>query len=270
MDARATGFRAARDARTRLGVGNESRLPDLLDLIEEVAGVPVFIERLPDGMYGAYRQRAGRPYILVSASVAPVRQRFTLAHEYGHHVLGHGSLVETEATLRDYSRDPKEVEANYFAAEFLAPVRAVENWMEARGNPEVDLEVVVRLADAFGISASAARIRLETARFLKSRAHTNDLKARIEGGEHKYLETRLGLGDLTDELWRAQKHVPRKPAVLFDKELVAYERGYVSLDRTAAMLEMPRDELEHILNERGITPAEDDDPDFSTGDDSAG
>jgi Zn-dependent peptidase ImmA (M78 family) len=262
---REAAFQAAREARNRLGVGNESRVPDLLKLIEETGGVPVFIDRLPAGMSGAYRKREGRAYILVSASIALVRQRFTLAHEYGHHVLGHGSLVDDERTLDDYSRDPKEVQANYFAAEFLAPVRAVENWMGAHDTPEVDLEVVVRLADEFGISASAARIRLETARFLTNRRQSNELKAFIEAGEHKYWEMRLGLGELTDELWRAQQHLPRKPAPLFRKTLQAYEEGYVDLSRAAGLLEMAPHEFEKVVAERGIVPREDDDPDFSTG-----
>lgn len=264
--AREAAAHAAQETRTRLGVGNESRIPDLLELIEETAVVPVFIDPLPSGMAGAYRRRDERPYILVSSAMALVRQRFTLAHEFGHHILGHGSLVDDDSTLRDFTRDPKEVQANYFAAEFLAPERAVINWMEAHGKPDVDLEVVVRVADAFGISAAAARIRLEAARFIPKR-RSNELKADIDQGEHKYLEDRLGLGELTDKLWRAQGHVPRKPAPLFLRALQAYEQGFLDLERTAEVLEMPAPDLEAELAKRGITPVEDDpdDPDFSTG-----
>jgi len=268
VQARDEAVLAAREARTRLGVGNESRIPDLLKLIEETAGIPVFLEHLPAGLYGAYRLREGRPYILVSASVAVVRQRFTLAHEYGHHCLRHGSLVDDEKTIEGKTRDPKEVQANYFAAEFLAPMPAVRNWMEAHQSTVGDLEVVVRLADAFGISAAAARIRLETDRYLSPRL-SKELKRQIDAGAHKQLETRLGLGELTDELWRAQSNLPRKPAAMLDKALRAYERGYVSLARASQMLEMDSDALADVVNERGIVPLTDDDPDYSTGEDCA-
>ena len=56
--------------------------------------------------------------ITLNTSHAYVRKRFTLAHEIGHHVLGHKD-IQPEFDLE--SKDPREVEANYFAAELLIP-----------------------------------------------------------------------------------------------------------------------------------------------------
>lgn len=263
--AREEACEAAREARRRLGTGIESRVPDLLEVIEETAGIPVFIEPLPDGMFGAYRRRPEGAFILLSSGPALVRQRFTLAHEYGHHVLGHGSVVDTNETLTDFKRDPMEVTANYFASEFLAPVRAVENWMEARHTPEPDLEVVVRLAVAFGISAQAARIRLEAARFLPRPVDQRKLDEAISAGEHTYLFHRLGLNDVADELVRVQQQVPRKPAKLQASVLTAYEEGFVGLERAADILAVSPTELRRTLDERGIETL-DDEPDFTIDD----
>jgi Zn-dependent peptidase ImmA (M78 family) len=262
--ARDKAFRAARQVRDRLGVGNETRIPDLLQLIEDRASVPVFLEPLPDGMFGAYRRRDEGGFILISSLPALVRQRFTLAHEFGHHELGHGSVVDTSETLADYDREPMEVQANYFASEFLAPVRAIQNWMAAHNDPDPDLEVVVTLACEFGISAQAARIRLEAARYVTTHAKRRALDALIGEGEHKTLTRRLGLGDLVDELWRVQHDVPRKPGKLEAKALEAYEEGFIDLKRTSDILEVTPAKLRDTLTARGITPHEDEDPDFST------
>ena len=245
--------KAAREARKNLGVGEESRLPDILKLIEDTAQVPVFLQALPDGLSGAYRLKNGAPFILVSNAVAPVRQRFTLAHEYGHHVLGHGSLLDTEETLRDFTHDPRDVDANKFAAEFLAPIRAIQNWMEAHDQPAVDLEVVVRVADAFGISAAAARIRLEAARFLMSPQARKRIKDAIDASEHKQLEARLGLGDITDELSRLyQAGRDRKSTETWDKTLDAWEQRYVSLTKAAQILGIGTGELQQEIAKRQI------------------
>ncbi len=48
-----------------------------------------------------------------------LRQRFTVAHELGHVLLGH---ADSESKLDFYNDDPKETEANQFAAELLMPI----------------------------------------------------------------------------------------------------------------------------------------------------
>jgi Zn-dependent peptidase ImmA (M78 family) len=52
------------------------------------------------------------------------RQRFTVAHEIGHLLLGHtsGSFI-----LDLNSGKPEEIEANQFAAELLMPLAMLEN-----------------------------------------------------------------------------------------------------------------------------------------------
>ena len=59
------------------------------------------------------------------------RQRFTLAHELGHHRLGHAAVVDGVEEVDGKSDDPLEQQANAFAGEFLAPDQALRAWMDA-------------------------------------------------------------------------------------------------------------------------------------------
>lgn len=54
----------------------------------------------------------------------PHRQRFTVAHEIGHFLLGHTSS-DPGFYLR--SKSPEETEANQFAAELLMPLKMIKN-----------------------------------------------------------------------------------------------------------------------------------------------
>jgi Zn-dependent peptidase ImmA (M78 family) len=53
----------------------------------------------------------------------PHRQRFTVAHEIGHLLLGH---TEKNFVLDMDSREPEEAEANQFAAELLMPIEMLK------------------------------------------------------------------------------------------------------------------------------------------------
>ena len=54
----------------------------------------------------------------------PHRQRFTVAHEIGHLLLGH---TGKNFVLELNSKKPEEVEANQFAAELLMPLEMIKN-----------------------------------------------------------------------------------------------------------------------------------------------
>jgi len=53
----------------------------------------------------------------------PHRQRFTIAHEIGHLLLGH---TEKNFILELNSKKPEEIEANQFAAELLMPLEMLK------------------------------------------------------------------------------------------------------------------------------------------------
>jgi Zn-dependent peptidase ImmA (M78 family) len=88
-------------------------------------GVPLLFTRL-DGLLGAY-YREPSPGILVTTQRPLSQQRYTAAHELGHHHLGHSPSLDDEDSLRRAQLRPssgaelQEVEAEAFAASFLLP-----------------------------------------------------------------------------------------------------------------------------------------------------
>lgn len=255
---------AARQARQELGIGVEGPLTDIVALIEGPGEVPVTIAALSERLSGALLVERGRPFVILNGHDHPVRQRFTLAHEYGHWWLGHGQVVDGPGSFSANSLHPDEFQANYFASEFLAPAPAVSSWMEARGEPEVNLEVVVGLSVAFGISAKAARIRLEVARYLATLKQRSDLDALITAGEHRALIFRLGLRELNDTIASAQGNLPRVPQALRSKALAGYQSGLLDIERLAGLLRRPVEQTARELDENGVTQVrlDEEDPDW--------
>ena len=160
------GASAALAAREALGIGVDGPVPDLLMAVEETGRVPVTVLSLPDGIAGAYGRKHDQAFIFISSKERVVRQRFTLAHEFGHHRLQHRGSFDHVDDLTSQAGSPAEVQANYFAAEFLAPRRAVTNWIEANDEDPRRLEAVVKLAHYFRVSASVALYRLSRIRYL--------------------------------------------------------------------------------------------------------
>lgn len=117
---------------------------------------------------GLFLRRANGTALICVNAVGRLtsRQRFTLAHEFGHFFLGHGSKEDTASTLRDApengpsSLDGQEVEANQFAAEFLCPVAAVTGWFAQPDESPMDQSSICRFAVSFGISFPAAKFRI--------------------------------------------------------------------------------------------------------------
>lgn len=159
---------AARELRGRLGIDRQAPFDrDLLDCVELELGMGVCILDMPNRIAGAYIRRGLRSYIFIQAENYPTRQRFTIAHELGHHCLGHSGVLESYQDVGRDTLDPAEQQANYFASELLHPVEAVQAWLDAdlgRGTPP-NLADVVRLADHFHVSPPAMLYRLSKGDF---------------------------------------------------------------------------------------------------------
>lgn len=102
----------------------------------------------------------GRPRIFVSRNCSPERQRFTIAHELGHILLGHVGeydLVNREPNSKD---NPIEQAANVFASRLLAPACVL--WAMDAKTPE-------EIANLCRISKQAAGYRAERMAILYQR-----------------------------------------------------------------------------------------------------
>lgn len=251
---------AARYQRTELRLGLDNPIPDILATVEENVGIPVTVWPLADGIAGAYGLKSDRAFIFVNSDQWPVRRRFTLAHELGHHVLHGTGMIDRDVDVFGGSNSPREQQANAFAAEFLVPLIAVQNWMEReRPDGQVDLDVVVRLATFFGVSATVARIRLEKARYIPRQADRNRLAALIEAGEHLARRDQLELRDYRDGL--DENAIPRGTTrlsrELWENAVRSYQLGLASLEELAHTRRVEPADLAEEFARAGIEPLAD-------------
>lgn len=124
--------------------------------VEDIARrMGVHVHRVPrPGWDGAARSsESGQAHIWLNSDRYPVRQRFTLAHELGHLMLHDLGAVWRDVQRQSWS-DPKEVEANQFAADLLMP-----EWMLDAASVAVGPETHV-LADLFGVSVPTMKRRI--------------------------------------------------------------------------------------------------------------
>lgn len=124
--------------------------------IAQRLGLRVFVSDIEEsGLYDADESK-----IIIKEHDSVYRQRFSICHEIGHHVLGHGSS-QRKATHSFNKKNYilEEFEANAFAAELLMPEAAVRIMIQ-RGLRFDEL------CETFGVSKEAMRIRLETLGYL--------------------------------------------------------------------------------------------------------
>ncbi len=103
---------------------------------------------------GYYKKYDGIPSIEYNISEAPVRQRFTVAHELGHYALGHEDAPRDAGNFQS-SGDSRERQANKFAAELLMPKTLVIHYFQSGIASSVE-----ELANIFGVSKDAMGFRL--------------------------------------------------------------------------------------------------------------
>ncbi|TMH72223.1 MAG: ImmA/IrrE family metallo-endopeptidase [Betaproteobacteria bacterium] len=141
---------------------HESGRIDVFDAIARL-GVPLIFKPL-EGLLGSYLSDP-TPGILVTTKQPLNVQRFTAAHELGHHQLRHKPSFDDETVI---SRTPfnlrreddaQETEAEAFAAAFLLPRWLVGRHCERQGWDDEALhrpEIVYQLALRTGTSYTAA------------------------------------------------------------------------------------------------------------------
>lgn len=87
---------------------------------------------LGQGQYGFYLRQGDTAGIFLNSNHPETTQRFTCAHELGHHMLGHASHVDGEAAFSpDAQAD--ELAAQTFASNFLMPYAALQRAMRSVG-----------------------------------------------------------------------------------------------------------------------------------------
>jgi Zn-dependent peptidase ImmA (M78 family) len=125
--------------------------------------VPLLLRPL-EGLLGAYLPRPS-PGILVTTKRPRTVQRFTAAHELGHHILDHAASLDSDEILRraplsdTQAVDLQELEANVFAGALLLPRWLLNHHCERQGWTDRDLHdpnVVYQLSLRTGTSFEAS------------------------------------------------------------------------------------------------------------------
>lgn len=158
---RATARRLVEQA----GIGSP---PVPVERIAKSLGVSVRFAPLEDDLSGMAFIKGAAKVVAVNALHHPNRQRFTVAHELGHHVLhaerlASGVHVDRVIMRRDQlsseGSDDFEIQANVFASELLMPLHLIVPEL----GPVLDLNDEVRLAAIsrrFKVSLAALQFRL--------------------------------------------------------------------------------------------------------------
>lgn len=247
-----TGAKRGREARADLGLIGVGPVPDLLATVEG-AGAHVVVLDLPEGVAGAYIARPDCPLLFVNGGQWIARQRFTLAHEFGHFRMGHQTVVDRQVAISGQLHDPNEVCANAFAAEFLMPKQAIAAWGAAHvRDGEPTLEHVCLLAAEYGVSAQAARYALATADVLTTARRKQQLDAEIRDDLHVEVFRQLGLEPLEDELAAASARRPRIPRALRDTALGDLLAGDIDTAGFAVRVDAPTDQVDAMLAALGL------------------
>jgi Zn-dependent peptidase ImmA (M78 family)/predicted secreted protein len=155
------GVRAAQREHQRIGTEFRTRI-EIFDVIQD-AHIWLFAQRMRN-LYGAYQRYGDAIGVVVNAQHPLTLQRYTAAHEYGHHVLGHAGSADDEHLILRQTRDVREVAAQAFAGEFLMPLQLVNYTLRMMGHSGKNLPLtaqqVYQLALELGVSYSAAVTQL--------------------------------------------------------------------------------------------------------------
>ena len=136
-----------------------------ISLVVSRLGIDIYYEEFVPEIDGIYlRMPDAPPVIAVNNSYLkpPGRQRFTAAHEIGHHLLAQRiprstrlfffDCISTNKTLMERASDK-------FAALLLMPEDLIRKWFdELSANPENRIAII---AERFQVSPSAVRVRLK-------------------------------------------------------------------------------------------------------------
>lgn len=232
------GAKEARLARVALGLQSDGPVPDLLETVEGLA--PVAVLKLIDGIAGAWIHGT----IFVNASHIVPRQRFTLAHEFGHLRMDHRQRVDSPTDLASWGGPPEEVQANAFASEFLMPKTTI---CERYGGEAISLETVAEISCEYGVSGKAALIRLKTAGMVEDPLFSK-LDAEILDGHVTTVCEHNGWESLDDSMTDLDPpHLPERPSAL-----ASFLAGRIGLEQFAAITQCTPEQARGALRRLGF------------------
>ena len=169
--------RAAQRARDLLRTYSVEQPPVDVEWIVSQEGLAIVYEPLEDSVSGVLVCREDAASVGVNARHHKNRQRFTLAHELGHHQLHpHSPTVFVDDLMIHFRGEGsiptcEELEANAFAAALLMPQEFLLRDLAERAIDASDESAVRSLAQRYGVSQQALTLRLVELGCLRGYTH---------------------------------------------------------------------------------------------------
>jgi len=214
-----------------------------LDRVTDALGIDVVGLSWPDNpIMGKYIRRRGRAFVMVNTAMPFTRQRFTIAHEIGHHCLapqdGDLEVVDDHASM--YSKDNPERQANLFASALLMDERGVRDTVEEIRSREPNA-MIAEVVRTFEVSLEAAAIRLSELGLIDGQVCTDFLGWLKESKANRSsFMGQHGLG-IREDRWRYET---RLPAHFSRRARALHEAGVLSDARTEEILNRPKPPVE--------------------------
>jgi len=157
---------------------NFNKAPVDVEKVAERLRLKLVYMNLGDDVSGLLISKGDSSVIAVQETNHPNRQRFTIAHEIGHFFLRHqfdpgehvhvdrGHLITPRNSRSSTGADPKEIEANQFAACLLMPSSLLSRRINEFKAESLRDYHVSKLAEEFEVSEQAMTIRLSTLGYL--------------------------------------------------------------------------------------------------------
>ena len=123
---------------------------------------------LSDNFSGMCLKTDKYKFILVNSNHPRGRQHFTIAHEFYHLFVQENH--EVHACNPGINKDPREVEADYFASVLLMPEMGIRAMIpeEELWNKHISCSTVLKLEHYFSVSRSAMLVRLRALSLLSA------------------------------------------------------------------------------------------------------
>jgi Zn-dependent peptidase ImmA (M78 family) len=244
-----TGERAARAIRHELGLGFAP--VDIWDVLRR-RGVSVALHDFgAEGGDGVYLWRGGESggvaLIVVNSAKRPSRQRFTAAHELGHHELHRfegADVVIADEEVGESDGDEREVAANAFAAYLLAPVEDLREWFKLLNGVPSPAKLV-ELMRRYGLSYQAVAYRLRNSGLITQKVLDELLTA--GEGQIERLSKQQGFSEFA-----ILPPPAAVPEVLSRGAMLLYREHVITEARLAELLGLPVEEALGAVADAGM------------------
>jgi Zn-dependent peptidase ImmA (M78 family) len=204
-----------------------------------------------DGLYvWTDTEEGALALVVLNTARRASRQRFTAAHELGHHEMhqperGEPDLVIVDEDVFGTRSDPREEAASAFAAYLLAPSEAIARDLIGLDPQRIVPSTVVELMRTYGLSYDAMVNRMNNAGVINA-AQRDRLKKQAEGNVDK-LVAQAGFDE--ESLFPPP---PALPSVLAHKAMLLYHHGVISVGRLAELLQTSAGEALAAAQKAGL------------------